>query len=156
MYNFEPKMVIRIITNSTNRHSCKDLFKKLDILPFHSKYIFSLLIFVIDNTSLFKTNSELYDINIRNKNNFHLSQPRLLIYRNGVYYMCIKAFNDLTSYIKELSDDKIQFKNIQKKYLLSNSFYSLKDFLMVSFDVNDTIGAFSCVIVYIRYINLSK
>jgi hypothetical protein len=46
------------------------------------------------------------------KNNFHLSQSRLSIYRNGVYYMGIKAFNHLPSYIKELSDDKIQFKNI--------------------------------------------
>jgi hypothetical protein len=71
------KRVIKIITNSRTRDSCKGLFKKLDILPFYSQYIFSLLIFVIDNTSLFKTNSELYDINTRNKNNFHLSQPRL-------------------------------------------------------------------------------
>jgi hypothetical protein len=88
------------------------MFKKLDILPFYSQYIFSLLIFVIDNTSLFKTNSELYDINTRNKNDFHLSQPRLSIYRNGVYYMDIKAFNHLPSYLKELSDNKIQFKSI--------------------------------------------
>jgi hypothetical protein len=48
----------------------------LYILPFYSQYMFSLLIFVIDNTFLFKTYSELYDINAqctRNKNNFHLS-----------------------------------------------------------------------------------
>jgi hypothetical protein len=57
--------------------------------------------------------------------------------------MDIKAFNHLPSYINELSDDKIQFKNILKNYLLPNSFYSLKDFLMVNFDVNDIIGAFS-------------
>jgi hypothetical protein len=86
--------------------SCKDLFKKLDILQFYSQYMFSLLILVIVNTSLFKTNSELY-INTRNKNNFHLSQPRLSTYTNDVYYMGIKAFNHLPSYIKELSDDKI-------------------------------------------------
>jgi hypothetical protein len=66
-------------------------------LPFYSQYIFSLLIFVIDNISLFKTNFELYEINTRNKNNFHPSQPRLSIYRNGVYYMGIKAFNHLPS-----------------------------------------------------------
>jgi hypothetical protein len=102
-----------MITNSRNMDSCKDLFKKLDILPIYSQYIFSLLIFVIDNTSLFKTYSELYDINTRNKNNFHLSQPRLSIYRNGVYYMGIKAFNHLPSYIKELSDDNLNnFKKV--------------------------------------------
>jgi hypothetical protein len=49
-------------------------FKKLDMLPFYSQYIFSLLIFGFDNISHFKTSSELYYINTRNKNNFHLSQ----------------------------------------------------------------------------------
>jgi hypothetical protein len=56
--------------------------------------------------------------------------------------MGIKAFNHLPCYIKELSDDKIQFKNTHKNYFLSNSFYSLKDFLMVNVDVA-IIGAFS-------------
>jgi hypothetical protein len=48
----------------------------------------------------FKTNLELYEINTRNKKNFHPSQPRLSIYRNGVYYLGIKTFNYLSSYIK--------------------------------------------------------
>jgi hypothetical protein len=91
------KRNIRIITNSRNRGSCRDLFKKLNILPFYSQYIFSLLIFVTDNISLFKINSELYEIDTRNKNNFHPSQPSLSIYRNGVYYMSIKTFNHLPS-----------------------------------------------------------
>ena len=108
------KRVIRIITNSGNRDSCRDLFRKLEILPFYSQYIFSLLKFVIDNASLFKTNSEIYDLNTRNKNNFHLSLPRLAIYKNGVYYMGIKAFNHLPPYIKELSEDRLQFKNVLK------------------------------------------
>jgi hypothetical protein len=118
----------RIITNSRNRDSCRDLFKKLNILPFYYQYIFSLLIFVIDNISLFKTNLELYETNTRNKNNFHSSQPRLSIYRNGVYYMGIKVFNHLSSYIKKLLEEKNQFKNTLKNYLLLNSFYSLNDF----------------------------
>jgi hypothetical protein len=99
------KWIIRIITNSRNRDSCRDLFKKLNILPFYSQYIFSLLIFVIDNISLFKSNSELYEINTRNKNNVHPSRLRLSIYGNGVYYMGIKAFNHQPSYIKKLSEE---------------------------------------------------
>jgi hypothetical protein len=108
------KKIIIIITNSGNRDSCRNLFKKLNILPFYSQYIFLLLIFVIDNISLFKTNLELYEINTRNKNNFDPSQPRLSIYRNGVYYMGIKTFNHLPSYIKKLLEDKNQFKNTLK------------------------------------------
>jgi hypothetical protein len=52
------KRVIKIIRNSRNRDSCRDLFKKLDIiLPIYSQYIFSLLIIVTDNISLFKISS---------------------------------------------------------------------------------------------------
>jgi hypothetical protein len=41
------KMIIRIIIHSRNRDSCRHMFMKLDILPFYSQYLFSLLIFVI-------------------------------------------------------------------------------------------------------------
>jgi hypothetical protein len=41
------KRVIRIITNPRARDSCRRLFKKLEILPLHSQYTFSLSIFVI-------------------------------------------------------------------------------------------------------------
>jgi hypothetical protein len=54
------KRIVRIITNSRNRVSFRHLFKKLNILQFYSQYLLLLLIFVIDNISLFKTNSELY------------------------------------------------------------------------------------------------
>jgi hypothetical protein len=67
------KRAIRFITNSRSR----ELFKNLDILPFYSQYIFSLLNFVIDNTTLFKTNSEVYDVNTRGRNNVYLSKLRL-------------------------------------------------------------------------------
>jgi phage-related holin len=94
-------------------------------------YIFSLLNFVIDNTTLFKTNSEVYDVNTRGRNNFYLSQPRLSTYKNGVY-MGLKVFNHLPSFIKDLSDNKNQLKNTSNNYLLLNSFYSLNDFLTVN------------------------
>jgi hypothetical protein len=48
------KRVIRIIKNSRMRDSCRELFKKLEILPLYSKYIYSISIFVI------KTNIYLY------------------------------------------------------------------------------------------------
>jgi hypothetical protein len=41
------KRAIRIIMNVDNRVSCHELFKKLNILPLHSKYILSVLLFVV-------------------------------------------------------------------------------------------------------------
>jgi hypothetical protein len=69
----------KMITNSRNRDYCRELFKKLDILPFYSQYIFSLLIFEIDNMSLFKINSDLHNFNARGKNDPHLYQGCLFV-----------------------------------------------------------------------------
>jgi len=46
------KRVFRIITNSSAKDSCRELFKKLEIQPLYSQYIFSLSIFVIKNKHL--------------------------------------------------------------------------------------------------------
>jgi len=43
------KRMIRIITNSRMRDSCRELLKKLEILPVCSQYIFSISIFVLKN-----------------------------------------------------------------------------------------------------------
>jgi hypothetical protein len=110
------KRVIRIITNSRNRDSCRELFKELNILPFYSQYIFSLLTFIIDNMSLFKLNSDLHNFNTTGKIGLHFLQPRLSIYSNDVYYMGMKTFNHLHSFIKKLSDNKNQFKSILKSF----------------------------------------
>ena len=40
------KRIIRVITNSGRRDSCRDFYKKLQILPLPSQYIFSILVFV--------------------------------------------------------------------------------------------------------------
>jgi hypothetical protein len=84
------------------------------VSPFHSQFTFSLLIFIIDNISLFKINSDLPDISTRDKVDFHRSQQRLSIYSNGVYYTSRKAFSHSPSYIRKSFDNKNHFKNILK------------------------------------------
>jgi len=41
------KRIIRIIMNSGNKGSCRDLFKKLNILPLQSQYVLSLFILLL-------------------------------------------------------------------------------------------------------------
>jgi hypothetical protein len=53
--------------NAGNRVSCCELFKKLNILPLHSQYILSLLLFVLKNIEEFTSNSEVHSINTRHK-----------------------------------------------------------------------------------------
>ena len=51
------KRVIRLITNSGIKDSCRYLFKELKILPLYSQYLYSLLMFAAINRDLFKANT---------------------------------------------------------------------------------------------------
>ena len=48
------KRIVRIMMGHTNRFSCRDLFKSLEILPFASQYILSLMLFVANDKNLFE------------------------------------------------------------------------------------------------------
>jgi hypothetical protein len=49
-------------------------------------------------------------------------------YHKGVYYLDIKVFNVLPSYIQIESDIPKKFRLILKKLLYENSFYSLDEY----------------------------
>jgi len=53
------KRSIRIIMGVGIKYSCRKFFKILNILPLISQYIFSLLLFVVNNKNQFQMNSEL-------------------------------------------------------------------------------------------------
>ena len=52
------KRALRLIMNVDNRVACCELFKKLNILPQHSQYILSLLLFVVNNMEEFISNTK--------------------------------------------------------------------------------------------------
>jgi hypothetical protein len=47
------KRIIRIITNTKPRDPCREIFKKLEIMPFYSQYIYN-------NSVVFESASKLY------------------------------------------------------------------------------------------------
>ena len=57
-----------------NRISCRNLFKKLQILPLTSQYMLSLLMFVGQNKQ------ENHNLDTRQRNNLYLPQATLTIY----------------------------------------------------------------------------
>jgi len=122
------KRIIRIITNSSNRTSCRGLFKKLGILPLQSQYILSLALFVIKNMKIFTPNSDIHTKNTRNKSNLYVPQTSLAKYQKGVYFTGIKIFSHLPQNIKKMSSDTNKFKRELKKFLLLGLFYSIEEF----------------------------
>jgi hypothetical protein len=83
--------IIKIITNSSKNASCRQLFKELNILPFQSQYIFSVLLLVTKNKVQFLFNSQVHKSNIELTSNLYIPTANLEIYQKGVYYSEIKT-----------------------------------------------------------------
>jgi hypothetical protein len=129
------KEIIRILNNKTKRDSCRRLFKQLQILTLPSRYIFSLLIFVVNNRDLLSLNSEIHNLNTRYKNNLHFPSTNLTMVQKGVLYSGSRFFNYLPLQIKSLSGDLKRFKRKLKNFLLDNTFFSLgKLYQLTSYD----------------------
>jgi hypothetical protein len=56
--------------------------------------------------------------------------------KNGVTYSAIKIFNNLSSNILELGENKTVFKSALRKYLLTHIFYSVEKFFPHNNDTN--------------------
>ena len=126
------KRTIRITTSAGISDLCWDLLKKLQILPFYSQYIYSILMFVFKNTDLFKLNYDIHGLSTRYDNDYHLPSAKLKLFQKGVFYSGIKTYNHLPKTIKDISHDVKQFRLALKRFIISNSFYSLEEY----FDTN--------------------
>jgi len=74
------KKIIRIITNSRSRDSCRDLYKKMTILPLCSQYILTMP-YTENNKHLYKTNM---DFNITYSTNLHPPISNLTKFQKGL------------------------------------------------------------------------
>ena len=111
-----------------NSVSCRSLFKKFQILPLKPRYMSPLLMFVVQNKTLFLTNPENQNLDTTQRNNLYLPQTNLTICQKGVYYSGIKIFNNLPSEIKNVAGNQKKFKIALKKFLYTNSFYTLEEY----------------------------
>jgi len=109
------------------RVSCRNLFRRLEILPFVSQYILLLMLFVVKNKHLFTLNSENHTKSTRQFNNYH-PITNLTVYQRGVHYMGIKIFNSLPPYIKDVYNNVENFEICLKQFLHIHSFYFLEEY----------------------------
>jgi hypothetical protein len=122
------KKAIRIITNSGSRESCRHLFKKLEIMTFYSQFLYSLILFTINNSHLYCFINEIHKYKTRSLNNLYLPSVNLTKYSKGAYIAGIKAFNHLPQALKRLSSDMLNFKKALKRFLLHHPFYAMKEY----------------------------
>ena len=58
----------------------------MEILPFYSQYIFSLLLYLVKNNNLFTKNLEVHNHDTRSPNNFQIPVTNLAKYQKGTHY----------------------------------------------------------------------
>jgi hypothetical protein len=90
---------------ATKTASCRELFKKFNILPLASECLLSLSSFVLDKMEKLQTNSGIHSISKRYRYNLHVPNANLNKYKKGVYYSGTKLLSNLPSRIKSLNQD---------------------------------------------------
>jgi len=123
------KRIIRIMTGTTARTSCRPLFRELQILTLASQYIFSLMRFLSSNLEIYKFNTSIHNINTRHKLKLHMPAVRLTIYQKSVYCNSIHIYNNLPDDLARLVSSRKHFLIQLKKYLIDNPFYSVEEFI---------------------------
>jgi hypothetical protein len=98
-----------------------------------------LILFVTNNTELFKFNKELHGHNTRINTNLYAKNVRLTKVTKGPYTTGIRVFNHLPQNIKVLLHNAQQFKRMVKTFFHQNPFYSMEDY----FGYKDTITKLS-------------
>jgi hypothetical protein len=74
MFFMFQKRALRIMTGTSNRKSCRQLFKTLRILPLQSQHIYSSLCFVVNNTYSYQFISDIHNRNTRQGDNLNIYQ----------------------------------------------------------------------------------
>jgi hypothetical protein len=121
------KRIVRVIFNVSPKISCRGRFRRLNILPFYSQYMYSLLLLVAKNASKFVISGEIYMINTRQSSNLYLPSVNLSKCKNGPYFMGIKICNNLPWDIRILLYDVNKFK-VATKNFLNEYFYSINEY----------------------------
>jgi hypothetical protein len=92
------------------------------------------MLFLIDNSNNFQTGLEVHGLHTQSKDHLYLPVTNLTSVQKGITHSGIKIFNSLTKSILNHRNDRKTFKNELHRYLLNNSFYSVKEFLEFSRD----------------------
>jgi len=119
------KSAIRIIARLKHQESCRQAFKSTEILTITSLYILETLLFCFHELQLIEST---HTYNTRNRNHLNTNSHRLEMFHKLPLHTGKSMFNKLPENIKQLKNFK-NFKCELKRFLLSNSFYTLGEFM---------------------------
>jgi hypothetical protein len=130
----QQKRIIRIMTGSTSRISCRT-FQKLETLTLTSQYTLSLMRFLSAHLQIYIFNTSVHNTNTRRKLKLHKPEARLTMYQRNVYYNSINIYNKLPDDLAELVSNEKCFLFQLKKYLTDKPFYSVEEYFECIIDL---------------------
>jgi len=125
----QQKRIIRVMTGTNSRTSCRNLFHKLEILTLPSQFVYSTMKFLSSNLDQFTFNSSVYNINTRLRLKLHKPIVKFKMNQRSSYNSCINIYNKLPDNLAYLIIKKKQFLLELKKHLITKPYYSLEEFL---------------------------
>jgi hypothetical protein len=131
------------MTNARPRDSCRESFTKLEIMMLYSQYIYSLLLYTVNNKPLFNLNNEIHKYNTRLHSNLHIPIVNITKFHKGAY---ISGIKDL-QVIKNLANNEKSIKLILKRFLYQHPFYSISEY----FQYKDDKHPFYSISEYFQY-----
>lgn len=125
------KKIIRTMTFKSPRETCRPLFNNLNILTISSLYILRCVSYVKSHISNYIPRDGNTTYSLRDSGNLTVRQHRLTTVANGPDVMTVKLYNNLPIEVKQIKDLKI-FKQMVRKILIKNSFYSVNEYMSSS------------------------
>jgi hypothetical protein len=98
-------------------------------MTFYSQYIYSLLLYVINNKDVFNFNIDIHKYTTRFHGNLHVPIINITRFKKGASISGIKIYNHLPQSIKILANGENNFKFAIQKFLHHHSFYSIDGYL---------------------------
>ena len=123
------KWVISITFGAEPTASCQGLFRKLNILTVLCQYVLSLMLLIVGNPNNYQAGLEVHRLHTRSKNQHFIPNANLTSVQKGITFSGIKIYNSLPKNILSPKNNRKWFKNELYRFLLYNSFYSVKEFL---------------------------
>lgn len=123
------KRCIRSLAGIPKSHSCREYFKKFNILTVPSLFLYEICLFVF-NCDKFKKNCDIHNLNTRNSSNLHTNICKSKLAFRSPQNIGPLVFNKLPNNIKNCKSLK-QFKHMLKTFLIERTFYRVEEYLPI-------------------------
>ena len=118
------KKIIRLMFSLMPLDSCRPVFMEHNILTLTSIFAYEAAVFVYQNKTKFRLNSNIHQHNTRVANHISINNYNLSLFRKSPYVCCASIFNSLPVNIKN-QQSLSAFKSKLRKHLINKCFLFL-------------------------------